>query len=656
VSTTATSALSDAGIPCDQQVVLDGRLHRFRTRGDHDANSWYVFHQQPDFICGAFGCWKRQFTTKWSDIEFSQLTPDQKKAARITWQEAAEKARAETERAQKEARDSMQKKLLDMPPARQHPYTNTKGVSPHGGVKIATDEHVKGWLCVPLQDEHRVTHSAQFIADDGTKRFFFGGRVQGCYFEIPGKPNGPLLICEGYATGCSLFEATGWTVICAMNCGNLLSVCQSICRLNPNRTLVICADNDQFTEDNPGLTKSRAAAKACSASVTWPVFPADQLPEKPTDFNDLHQNEGLGEVRIQVNRAFSVTATAIGDLVLPPENDPTELLKFRYLCQRGSLLLTGPTGVGKSSFNLQALAQWSVNNPFFGIRPARPLSAVLIQAENDDGDMAEMRDGICTGLNFSEDQRRHFFQNVMVHNSTGITGKKFCEEVVCPLLDMHSPDLLVIDPALSFMGGDVKEQKDVGTFLRQHLNPQLYAHNCACLMVHHTNKPKTGKGENAPMNGEWAYQGSGSAEWANWPRGVISLSSSGEPGVYTLHLGKRGSRIGWRTKQDEPEYERIIIHSREKGIICWHDGTTEDLPDKGGRPPKYDPMDLMQFLGENGLPTDSWRQKCSDELGVSKPNFYRMLGEMKSARQIIRNSPSSPWRMTTKRDLESDLF
>lgn len=652
--TTTESALSDAGIACDKPVTVDGKLHRYKTRGDHDANCWYVFHEGDGFICGAFGCWKRQITQKWSDIEFNQLTPEQRKAARLGWQAALDQQRKDQELAHAEARKKCNAMLADSAPAREHAYLNAKMVKPHGPVKLAPLEHVKGWLTIPLQDEAGIVHSCQFIADDGTKRFFYGGRVQGCYFEIPGKSSAPILVCEGYATGCSLFEATGWTAICAMNCGNLAAVTQAIRKLNPGRTIVICADNDQFTEGNPGLGKARAAAKSGSTSLTWPVFPVEQLPEKPTDFNDLHQNEGLVEVRLQVNRAFSVTATPIGDLEPPPENDPTELLKYRYLCQKGSLLITGPTGVGKSSFILQSLAQWSVANPFFAIRPARALTAVLIQAENDDGDMAEMRDGICSGLKFSEDQRRHFFQNVMVHNSTGVTGKKFCEEVICPLLDMHTPDLLVIDPALSFMGGDVKEQKDVGAFLRQHLNPQLYAHNCACLMVHHTNKPKASKGDNAPMNGEWAYQGSGSAEWANWARGVISLSSSGEPGVYTLHVGKRGTRIGWRTQQDEPEYERVIIHSREKGIICWHDGSQDDLPDKGGRPAKYDPMEMMQLLGSEGLQPADWRCKCETELGISKASFYKLLSEMKSARQIIRDSNDSPWRMTRPSDLAKE--
>jgi phage/plasmid primase-like uncharacterized protein len=641
------AALSDAGIPCHQPVQADGRLHRFKTEGDHDANSWYVFHQGSGFVCGAFGCWKRQFTQKYSDIEFSQLTAEQKQVARSTWQAAAEKVRQDTERAQAEARQSCARLLGECGEVPlDHPYLASKQVKPLGAVREAVAEHVRGWLALPLQDERGVIHSLQFIAGDGTKRFHYGGRVQGCYFEIPGKEGAPLLICEGYATGATLAMATGWQVVCAMNCGNLLLVSQAIRRLNPGRTLVLCADNDQFTEGNPGLEKARAAAKAVRAAVACPEFSDEVLSDQPTDFNDLAAIAGISAVRQQVNRVFSIIATPIGDFVRPPENDPTELLKHRYLCERGSLLLTGPTGVGKSSFNMQALALWSVGLPFFDIQPSRPLTAILIQAENDEGDMAEMRDGICTGLNFNDVQRRDFFERVKVHTSTGVTGKSFCEEVVRPLLDMNAPNLLCIDPALSFLGANSKEQMDVGTFLRQYLNPQLYAHNCSCLMVHHTNKPRS-KEDNAPTNGEWAYQGAGSAEWANWPRAVLSLQSSGEPGVYKLHAGKRGARLGWKNDQDSILYERIIVHSKEKGVICWHDGDDSDMPDRG-RPSKYDPLEVVDLLKEHSLCTRDWQEQAANELGMSRPQFYRMKSELEKTDLVIKEKASGRWARVMK--------
>lgn len=351
---------------------------------------------------------------------------------------------------------------------------------------------------------------------------------------------------------------------------------------------------------------------------------------------------------IAIDEDAGLSARPIGDLEVPPDNDPTELLKHRFLCEKGSLLLTGPTGVGKSSFNLQALALWSNGLPFFGITPAKPLSSLLIQAENDDGDLAEMRNGICSGLQFNEDQRKRFFDRVLVFSSNGITGRKFCEDVLGRLLNEHRVNLVVIDPVLAFMGGDVKEQKDVGNFLRQHLNPQLYAHNVSSLIIHHTNKPKSGNEDTAPLNGDWAYQGSGSAEWANWARGVLSLQSSGQPGVYKLHAGKRAARIGWRDSQDQILFEKILIHSREKGVICWEEGDKDDLPDRG-RPNIFKPKELVHLLGSSGLTTAEWQRRCLDELGVSRTAFHRIKSELAQDDLVIHEKTSGKWVQVNKR-------
>jgi len=55
------------------------------------------------------------------------------------------------------------------------------------------------------------------------KRFLTGGRVTGCYNSI-GNPDGALGIAEGYGTGASIHEATGFAVSVAFNAENLLAV------------------------------------------------------------------------------------------------------------------------------------------------------------------------------------------------------------------------------------------------------------------------------------------------------------------------------------------------------------------------------------------------------------------------------------------------
>lgn len=333
---------------------------------------------------------------------------------------------------------------------------------------------------------------------------------------------------------------------------------------------------------------------------------------------------------IQLRIGSRLEARPIGQLIRPPENDPTELIKHRFLCERGSLLINGPTGMGKSSMAMQSAALWSNGLPFFGMEPVRPLSALFIQAENDDGDLAEMRDGIATGLKFHVEQRTNFFNRVLVQTSNGTTGRKFCNEVIQPLLIAHKPNLIYIDPANSFMGGDNKEQRDVSAFLRAWLNPLLFAHNCACVMVHHTNKPASGKEKPNWRNGEWAYAGSGSAEWANWARAVLSLQDTGTHGIYRLHAAKRGVRLNWRESGDPetPIYEKLIGHSKEPGLIYWRDAEEGEI--KEGRPKSYDENELLGLLDKESLQTEAWFNLAQSETGISRRSFYRAIKAMEA--------------------------
>ena len=128
--------------------------------------------------------------------------------------------------------------------------------------------------------------------------------MSGCYFLI-GEPDGALCIAEGYATGASIHEATGTAVAVAFNAGNLLAVARALRARFPDLRLIICADDDARTPENPGLTKGREAALAVDAWLAVPDFGANR-PEGATDFNDLHRHAGLEAVRTGIAQAVPV--------------------------------------------------------------------------------------------------------------------------------------------------------------------------------------------------------------------------------------------------------------------------------------------------------------------------------------------------------------
>ena len=54
---------------------------------------------------------------------------------------------------------------------------------------------------------------------------------------------------------------------------------------------------------------------------------------------------------------------------------------------------------------MQMMITWALGRPLFGIEPVRPITSLIIQAENDEGDMAEMKDGVFSGLNLTVEER-----------------------------------------------------------------------------------------------------------------------------------------------------------------------------------------------------------------------------------------------------------
>jgi putative DNA primase/helicase len=186
-----------------------------------------------------------------------------------------------------------------------NPYLQRKNVQPHSART--------GWgglsdvLFVPLRDAEWQIWNLQFIQPDGGKRFLKGGRVSGLFHPFGTREDfergKAILVCEGWATGATLHEATGLPVAAAMNCGNLLPAARALREKFPRQKLVFCADDDWKTPGNPGVTKAEKAACSVGAAVVVPVWSGarGERGEKDTDFNDLARAEGLDAVRRQVD-------------------------------------------------------------------------------------------------------------------------------------------------------------------------------------------------------------------------------------------------------------------------------------------------------------------------------------------------------------------
>lgn len=249
------------------ELIADGVLHRYQVEGDKagSKNGWYVLHidAQP---FGAFGSWKTGQSETWSPSSAETMTEADRMAmaARI----AAAKLARDTEQAavQASARQRAQGLWEKAGPADGgHAYLVRKGV-PAYGIKLLRQQ-----LVVPLRDVDGTLHSLQFIGADGRKTFLTGGRKRGCYHAI-GKPATALCICEGYATGATIYQTTGNATAVAFDAGNLQPVAKALRQKFPRLTLVIAADNDTETPGNPGVTAAQAAARAVGGVLAVPSF------------------------------------------------------------------------------------------------------------------------------------------------------------------------------------------------------------------------------------------------------------------------------------------------------------------------------------------------------------------------------------------------
>ncbi len=260
-----SQAMAEAGLVLSGSIIADGKFHRFPVAGDKQGKTsgWYILHAD-GIPFGAFGNWKTGIKGTWSAKKKSDLTAAESKEQeqRI---EAVRKAREEEDKAAKQA---AREKAVDIwqtanPASESHFYLIRKGVKNHG-LRVS-----KAALVVPLYDSAGILHSLHFIDSKGNKRFLSGGRIKGCYFSI-GEPTNTICIAEGYATAASIYEATGYAVAAALSAVNLLPVAMSLRERYPAVKIIVCADNDINTPNNPGLNSARKAAAAVDAFLTFP--------------------------------------------------------------------------------------------------------------------------------------------------------------------------------------------------------------------------------------------------------------------------------------------------------------------------------------------------------------------------------------------------
>ena len=306
------SAMNTAGLKFQGPIIADGVLHRFKANDDRNPNSFYALHLD-GIAAGHFGCFKRGIKETWCAVGSNELTEAERAERDRRWREQQQARDAEKRRYQAEATTKAQA-ILDAarPATDEHPYLTKKAVKAAPGLLIGRWLNRDDCLLIPLRNATGQLATLQAISPDApfahsgqTKDFLRGGAKAGAYFVIGDTESSPvILLAEGYATAATLHEATGYAAVMCCDAGGLKAVAQALKTLYPPpaKTILICGDNDRFTEGNPGAKAARAASKASGVRVIIPDFTED---EPGSDFNDLAALRGMEAVKAGIDDALS---------------------------------------------------------------------------------------------------------------------------------------------------------------------------------------------------------------------------------------------------------------------------------------------------------------------------------------------------------------
>jgi putative DNA primase/helicase len=345
-------------------LVLDGpawplvvnKFMRCKVDGDREKRGWYKLFELAlnggdRILVGSYGVFRGDdsgsMKIELPTIERRRLDPGEQAAIKARQVEDRKRAQAEREREVQRASARATGWWRQAVDTGESAYLTRKGLPP--GRLYGARLSPAGNLVIPLQNGKSTTFGLQVIYHDpkvkerkGRDKDYAppGLSKAGKWFQIgtPHASGGIILVCEGFATGASLHEATGLPVAVAFDAGNLLPVGEALKALYRGRAkLLFCADDDYLARhkpgcgmltlaDNPvcghcgqehgkentGAKRAQAAALAVDGAWIVPIF-TDQRPierKGPTDFNDLHvaPSGGLDAVRTQVEAPI----TALG--------------------------------------------------------------------------------------------------------------------------------------------------------------------------------------------------------------------------------------------------------------------------------------------------------------------------------------------------------
>ncbi len=314
------NSIKSAGV-LENTVIADGQKHRIAVDGDKgkEQSGFYVLHSD-GVANGYFMNNRTGEEIKWNSKEhsYNSMTAEEKAEMKALYQARKAEREQEDKILTEKAERALYAKFMNKEAINEHTYLSNKMIEPTRNIYAGNDNTIT----VPLYNVEGRLKSAQYISEDGEKRFAKNTNKVGAFHVVDGnaadlKSATSIIVAEGYATAASINEAIkepGLKVIAAMSANNLEHTVKAIIEKYPAINIVIAADNDLNNKiGNIGLNAANAVAdKYKNVTVTVPKINGKAVAGDFNDIiskNELSKEEALKNIRYSIKPALNIKKT-----------------------------------------------------------------------------------------------------------------------------------------------------------------------------------------------------------------------------------------------------------------------------------------------------------------------------------------------------------
>ncbi|NHZ84357.1 MAG: AAA family ATPase [Planctomycetia bacterium] len=353
------------GIPIhDENIYIDGKVHRYSTRNDSEKAEWYIGDYIEDKkIVVTFSTYKNgneeKFTYK--SYKKGEVENEEHKITEFRKEQEMKLQKLSADRLKE-----FQHYWKTLTPCLNHPYLEKKKIKPKN---LLVKNEI---LHIPLYNKDLEISSCIRINKEGVKRYFHGLSAK-LLFTFLGniKEARELIFCEGYATGYTIHFITGLTVIACGSCNNVCMVAQVFNCLYPDKTLSVAIDNDKA-----GL----------KVAQDWKDYFNESIyisKDANTDFNDLYCK--YGEEAIKDIFIPYIKGTGLLEMSL---KEVKEEECYNKILNVGSInVLHASAKVGKSRFAYEMAVNISLNQSFLNFKTYKQGHVLYIDGELSDSEI-----------------------------------------------------------------------------------------------------------------------------------------------------------------------------------------------------------------------------------------------------------------------------